>query len=391
MRILQLTNYPTVKPMHGGQIRCYQIANELRNAGHTVRSMAIYQGGYANVEIGKDDLCFPHTSLFYDARFPWLSDYFSGIFLEKDPVAFKKLKSFIKDFDPEIIISEQPWVFAAAKAASKKRAKHIYSSQNIEWRLKESIFEKENLNEKKLVEQIKNIETNAVKNADLIIACTDADAIYYKQVIGSKEPSIVTAGNGVEPFNCSSERVECWKHFFKNPMAIFVSSAHMPNAQGFWDMMAPGLTFLKPGEQILIVGGVTNILTQAKGFRDFASLNLSRLNMAGVREKIELQELVRASHVVLLPISDGEGSNLKTAEALESGCKIVGTTKAFRGFEAAMSSPSVTIADSPDAFRSAIRKALDAPRYEGGTPYEIRSKYYWDNTLKSIVKAISQF
>jgi hypothetical protein len=89
-----------------------------------------------------------------------------------------------------------------------------------------------------------------------------------------------------------------------------------------------------------------------------------------------------------LPITIGEGSNLKTAEALESGRPIVGTSKAFRGFESALTLPHVTVADSPIDFRRAVRAVMNKPRYKNGTPHEIRSLFYWDNTLSNIPLAI---
>lgn len=153
-------------------------------------------------------------------------------------------------------------------------------------------------------------------------------------------------------------------------------------------MNKPGLTYLKPYEEVVIVGGGCNIIMVDKGVIEFRDLNLSRLHLVGNREKIELQSMVRASHLVLLPITTGEGSNLKTAEALESGRPIVGTLKAFRGFEDALSLPHVYIANSSDEFRRSVRDILNKPRYTNGTPYEIRSKYYWKNTLHPIVECV---
>jgi hypothetical protein len=87
----------------------------------------------------------------------------------------------------------------------------------------------------------------------------------------------------------------------------------------------------------------------------------------------------------LLPITDGEGSNLKTAEALEAGIPIVATSKAFRGFEAAMKLEHVTIADNPKDFRLAVRRALAQSRLTDLTPLAIRSRFYWENQLMELM------
>ena len=47
----------------------------------------------------------------------------------------------------------------------------------------------------------------------------------------------------------------------------------------------------------------------------------------------ELIQVIAKAKVVLLPISYGGGTNLKTAEALASTSYVVGSGSAFRGFE----------------------------------------------------------
>lgn len=139
---------------------------------------------------------------------------------------------------------------------------------------------------------------------------------------------------------------------------------------------------------MLIVGSVSDLIMQIKGFDEYWMLNRARMEVMGRMDKVELQAIVSAAHVVLLPIVEGEGSNLKTAEALESGCSIVGTSKAFRGFEQATALPHVHIADDPRSFRKKVRAILDAPRYTGGTPEVVRSQFHWERLLANAVARI---
>lgn len=391
MKILQLTNYPTAKPQHGGQIRCTHIAAELRKAGHIVSSVAVYVGrDYAPGT--SDDIAFGPESSFWRDDLVVLSDYLTGLYAAGDPDAFAALKRVTSKFEPDVIISEQPWLMAAAKKLmdGQTSIRLVYSSQNVEFRLKRSVLEKSVIGkheQDRLIADIESIEHEAAACADLVIACTDSDAAYYRDNVAGCD-AIVVAGNGVEPFSCKPGRIEAWRHFLYHPFPVFVSSAHPPNASGFWDMMAPGLTFLRPAERMLIVGGVSDIITQMNGFNEYQSVNRSRMEIMGRMEKHELQAVVSAAHVVLLPIVDGEGSNLKTAEALESGCTIVGTTKAFRGFEIATLLPHVHITDDSVTFRKTVRKVLDAPRYLGGTSLNVRSQFHWSYLLREAVTEI---
>jgi hypothetical protein len=393
MKILQLTNYPTSKPQHGGQLRASHIADELRRAGHDVKSVAVYVASDYQPD-SKDDIAFTAESSFWRDDLLFLSDYLTGLYATDDENAFAALGKITDEQRPDVIMSEQPWLMAAARKLAETRPsiKLVYSSQNVESRLKRGVLEKTQIAQserKRLVAVIETLERDAVAAANLVIACTDADAAYYRDdVLDCRE--VVVAGNGVEPFSCKQGRVEAWRRFFDSPFPVFVSSAHPPNASGFWDMMAPGLTFLRPEERVLIVGGVSDLILQMKGFDEFCMINRDRMEIMGRMEKNELQAVVSAAHVVLLPIAEGEGSNLKTAEALESGRTIVGTTKAFRGFEEAKALPHVHIADDPVTFRRKIREVLDAPRYCGGTPSEVRARFYWTHLLHDAIVRIER-
>lgn len=390
MRILQVTPYPTIDPRHGGQIRASQIATELRANGHEVKSIAVYmENDYSAA--GEEDIPFNSDSKYWNPELPWLSDYFSGLFAANDERTLIRLRSLVNSFRPDLVVVEHPWLLQAIQLVVQSDTILIYSSHNIEWRLKEKQFERLGyLDSVALIAAIRKIEYSAARAAHLVIACTEADLEYYRDAVGKKIFNGFVAGNGVEPFTCAEQTVDNWYSFFNRPMPVFVSSAHMPNAQGFWDMMTPGLTFLRPGEEVLIVGGVSSIILNPAGFKRYSELNLSRLNLAGTREKTELQALVKASHVVLLPITEGEGSNLKTAEALESGLPIVGTSKAFRGFESAMSLKHIQIADNPRDFRMAVRRALNQSRLTNLTPISVREKFYWKNQLSGLNNVISE-
>lgn len=391
MNILHLTNYPTSNPMHGGQLRASHISQELRKVGHQVKSLAIYVEGHYQPDTN-DDIAFRAQSPFWQAELHFLSDYLTGLFAAGDEDALAAITAVAERYEIDLIISEQPWLMDAARkvAACRPGTKLVYSSQNVESRLKQGVLAKTQIARhecERLVTAIEKLEHEATVCADLVIACTGDDADYYRA--DAPGCNVVVAGNGVEPFSCAPSRIESWRRFINLPFPVFVSSAHFPNAAGFWDMMAPGLTFLRPEERVLIVGGVSDLIMQIKGFDEYWMLNRARMEVMGRMDKVELQAIVSASHVVLLPIVEGEGSNLKTAEALESGCSIVGTSKAFRGFEQAMTLPHVHIADDPRTFRKKVRAVLDAPLYTGGTPEAIRSQFHWERLLADAVMRIS--
>ena len=84
-------------------------------------------------------------------------------------------------------------------------------------------------------------------------------------------------------------------------------------------------------------------------------------------------------HVVALPIATGAGSNLKTAEALTLGKRVVATSIAMRGFENFLDAEGLMIADDPIAFRARLGQALRCPPLAiGEDARKAREALYWD-------------
>jgi hypothetical protein len=106
---------------------------------------------------------------------------------------------------------------------------------------------------------------------------------------------------------------------------------------------------------------------------------------------VDLASLVSLATVMLLPITLGGGSNLKTAEALLSGNAIVSTSYALRSFEEFRDLPRLTVADTATEFRAAILRAWQAP-LEGPSDAE-RSRLAtltWDHRTPVMVGAVSE-
>jgi glycosyltransferase involved in cell wall biosynthesis len=73
-------------------------------------------------------------------------------------------------------------------------------------------------------------------------------------------------------------------------------------------------------------------------------------------------EVYACAKLVLLPTIDGHGLSIKTVEALASGLPLVSTTLAFRGMsEAALRLEGVTVADAPQEFVDAVKRAAALP------------------------------
>jgi hypothetical protein len=175
---------------------------------------------------------------------------------------------------------------------------------------------------------------------------------------------VVVAANGIWP-RATPIGLEHWASRFAGlRTALFVASGHPPNANGFLELTAPDLSFLSPAERIVVVGGVAGQIEGDQRFLRGGGINNARIELLGVRDAGTLSALIELADVVILPILEGGGTNIKTAEALYNRKSIVATPFAFRGFEHFKHSRNVRLAENPADFQDLLVKALRSERYD---------------------------
>jgi hypothetical protein len=109
--------------------------------------------------------------------------------------------------------------------------------------------------------------------------------------------------------------------------------------------------------------------------------------MIGEVGPFTLDCLIENAACLLLPITYGGGSNLKTAEALLSGKPVIATSAAFRGFRQFADVPGVAIADDKTRFTAAMARALAGEAESVPLLPEMRS-LLWTHTLAPLVALV---
>jgi hypothetical protein len=112
---------------------------------------------------------------------------------------------------------------------------------------------------------------------------------------------------------------------------------------------------------LLLIGKIGNLFQEWVENQNFPSWWLKVVTVTEASEDVKNLSLL-LSDAILLPIVAGGGTNLKTAEALLAGKKIIATSKAFRGFEKFMQDDYVSIVDRPEDYRDALEAVVNAPR-----------------------------
>lgn len=381
MRILVLSLFPSEEPRHGGQIRLNNIIKKYKSLGHEVASAGV---------LGSES--YPRSPYFIEYpkvelrdEIPAMTDFAIGELLVNDQALSSKLINLFP-WVPDVIHVELPWLFKFAEkyvSLQRKRIPIIYGSENVECILKEAILSSvyNNSYAREKVSLVRDVEINACKNADSCLAVSTHDLEWMKE---KANKSIYLAPNGVSPFEVTKKgEAEFQKLSLPNKFVLFCASAHLPNILGLYEMFKPALACIDPSQKLVIVGGCGGLINSDPRFREIPLFDKRTLLLGEVSEDLKCSLLAKA-HCIILPITSGGGTNLKTAEAILSGCYVVGTKIAFRGFEQFINSSGVEVVDDGVAFRNAVRTSLMKSKNDIKSEYEKKEILLWNNCLKSL-------
>jgi glycosyltransferase involved in cell wall biosynthesis len=399
-KVLVVGTYPITLPQHGGQKRLSAIISEYKKNITDVKYTSVFYDGFYS-EYSADDIPLGKTGRGLVQSSPLTGDIICGKAIYFDPEVKQKFTHLLKMFSPDIIHIEQPYPYLGLKPLLRELGmdvKLVFGSQNVEGPMKADIlrgYGTDQVSIDRAVNEINDVEIELSKDALLVAACTKDD-LKAHEMMGAKK--IVLAPNGVEEPVIQAVSVEYWQRLFSTQgveqTAVFVGSAHPPNWAGFTSMITTSLGFVKNNQRIVIAGSVSDFADREIG-KDKLSIAEAtfwlRAYSAGRLSESRLVGLIAQSDVVLLPITEGGGSNLKTAEAIISGKKVVTTSHALRSFEWFSNYPNVWVANSPEEFRQAIVEAFNAtPRVRNEEQIRRAESVLWRNCLNSLVEEVSK-
>jgi glycosyltransferase involved in cell wall biosynthesis len=347
MRVLMLGPWAIKRPRHGGQIRADSIAAAYRASGHDVLFMGVFDpGNVALKDTTPDDVAIDEAVMDYIAQSgkSWefcLWDSFAEV-----PALFGRFRDAVLRFRPDVVEFEEPYLWPVVRALRDRGhltgVPIVHSSYNFETEYRRDLAAVLGNENRALLRKIAMEEAEIARESDLVVAVSDVDANCFHRLGARRVMVVRNGGRRVDAAAAATAGLDAYLGGAK--FALFVSSAHPPNARGLLDL-AKGLT--SPLQGLLIVcGGVGNLLEPHR--QTFPLVRDAR--MLGIVDPPILDALLSRASVILLPKTRGGGSNLKTSEALLTGRPVVATTQAFVGFEPWAGVPGVTIEDNPIMF-----------------------------------------
>lgn len=396
--VFLLSTYPISQPRHGGQIRLAQIASVYLRAGFRVDNLALYQPeAYSKEQLGERDIALDRhcSAACWDGEFiEPMADFLSGAYAASNLGAWNAIKERLPSLI-DVIHVEQPWLWPVAKRIAAlpgyENVKLVYGSQNIEAPLKQAILEASNLNTmgaQKMVNAVAKLEQQACQEADLVIAVSGHDA---RQLQAWGALAVALGENGITPWVATADKLNHWRVRLPcNPWPLYVSSAHLPNYQGFAVPFANSLYSLAmQNTQLVVAGGVSPFIKSEFAATQFPLLNRECLLSLGVLSDSDLAAVKSLAHAFVLPINAGGGTNIKTAEALYSGAHVIASPMAFRGYEEFLDMPQVLVANRPAQFHQMLFNCLSMPRSSLNPADRIRlEKLTWINRLEAIPRKV---
>ncbi len=278
-------------------------------------------------------------------------------------------------------------IFNRARCGGK--AIIYYGSQNIEHHLKADIMRRY-YGDKHVGDcrdKVLECELHAIKQGARTFCVSEGDVAWTSGF--SAQPPIL-APNGVIDRRASMADITAANQITHGrKFALYCASAHPPNMEGFFDLFGDGAGCFPPATRMVVAGGAGRSLADDPRLARTGSLPKQYIDAGQVSEDV-LRGLLATAHQIILPITAGGGTNLKTAEALWSGKYVIGTTKAMRGFEQFSNAQGVTVADDGPAFCNAIRRTFMLPNLALGLEERARRRIVlWESTLAMLVDAVS--
>ncbi len=394
--VLGLGTFPIRLPIHGGQRRVDAFRQFYARNGVKYEYIAVYDpAGYSQSTVFKSDVPYkPCDDVF--SKLPYMMDVDAGEYAARDEAVYRHFVDLVQNMKPAAVQLEHPFMWPVVRrlqqAGLLADVPLIYSSHNFEAPLKETMLVNAGISRRvssDIRKHIHQLEEEVVSRSALTVVVSPRDADAYNSFCCGGP--IVVVRNGV-----TSTPPQSWPQFNKDGFAgkylLFVGSAYLPNTQGFQHfVLRDGLFFLPPEKTFAVCGGVSEGVYKSEAYLANHESYSRRVQFFPEITDGHLAWVRDNAHVVVLPIKDGGGSNLKTAEALVSGNWIVASKKALRSFEEFGSDPGVLTADTPSQFAEAMVYAYHQSKLElNETQKNRRRQLYWENCFdgSTLSKAI---
>lgn len=382
MKFLQMTTYDVERPDHGGKLRSHHIRRSLRSK---------YEVETLSFEWCDFEDCSSLRVLLDQSRCVALGvdgltlDLGICAYLDDFPQAFASVAESVRRFAPDVLLVEQPFLWPVAKklisqGVVSSSVKVIYSSHNIEVGMKRKIYGDAFSEEiaQRYTAYVDTIEKEVINACMGALAVSPADAEYIRELVPSTPVKVFLNGH-TPPSLTKADSI--WKNRFSSRQInwVFVGSWHPPNINGLRQLVeAVPMGTSSESFALWVLGSAGNGLQATLGAD---TERYPWLHLLGPVEAEDIDAAILQSSGVVLPIWEGGGSNLKTAQALLSKKCILGSEFSFRGFEHYMHEEGVFLSEGAVGLARLLLETVPASEYVRSS---LVQRLEWDSVLESL-------
>lgn len=327
MRILIVTPFPVFPLTHGGSVRVHRLAVGLACAGETVDVMCPWYRGQPPRRFRREGVTW-HPHLFFANVLPLvlperlMPALVSLSWQPSRPGPRRRLREFC---GVDVVQFEFPTNFAWRKLFDPG-PKFVYSAHNVE----RDYFSERAAGPLRdsIVRRVESIEGAAVRDSDLVLACTRADAERLSTLYGDAPAiEVIPTPHGEELADSERERL---RESFRERLGIdpgdrvllFLGGRAPHNQQALAALEEDVLPKLRAPATLLVAGRCSE---SRPARRD------ERVHRLGYVD--DLRPVLAATDIALNPVTLGSGSPVKLADYLAAGLQVLSTPIGGRGFE----------------------------------------------------------
>ena len=160
--------------------------------------------------------------------------------------------------------------------------------------------------------------------------------------------------------------------------------------------MSTGLGYIPHDTRIVIVGSIAGLIEEYFRGRSVVEITCfaQRAILMGRVSERRLGAVLNLANLIILPVTSGGGSNLKTAEAIQSKKATLASEHAMRGYgREFMDLPYVHVAKGPAEFRKRMVQLVQEEgesRSLSGKQVALSDAVLWDKVLVNLKEVIAE-
>jgi len=278
----------------------------------------------------------------------------------------RRLATLLENTAPDLILLEHPWAWLPlAKVIGASNVPILYDSHNIEWRIRQEMAQGalRAPDAGQRIAAVRALEAELCSRAALVFAISDLEipelaaagagrVIHLPPCSDLADGALPPDGGAFAAKAAAAEVAYC----------ALIGSAYWPNVSGFFDIFPTGIGFLTLRQQIWVAGALGPALQADPRWRPFAATNAARFQAIGVISAEDKARLFAGARAAIVPVTQGAGAKLKTADALASARPVIATSCALEGYGPLLGDATdngVWAADTPAVFRALVRRGVN--------------------------------